>query len=138
MFDDASSEFDVPVVSDAMGMGLNLNILQIIFLTLEKFDGVKMHKLNVPEIKQIADRAGRYGSMFPNGEVTCIFGEDLPLLHSSLNAPSPCLDAAGLFPSFDLLALYMRLHPIVHSIQFWVILSGVHLELQGGRFIMSW
>lgn len=111
MFNDASSEFDVLVASDAVGMGLNLNIRRIIFSTLEKFDGVEMRNLNVPEIKQIAGRAGRYGSMFPNGEVTCISGDDLPLLHSSLNAPSPCLEAAGLFPSFDLLALYSRLHP---------------------------
>eukprot|EP01018_Ginkgo_biloba_P038820 Gb_37678 [translate_table: standard] len=110
MFNDASSEFDVLVASDAIGMGLNLNIRRIIFSTLEKFDGVQMHHLTVPEIKQIAGRAGRYGSMFPNGEVTCISGNDLPLLHSSLKVPSPCLEAAGLFPSFDLLALYSRLH----------------------------
>lgn len=111
MFNDASSEFDVLVASDAVGMGLNLNIRRIIFSTLEKFDGLEMRYLTVPEIKQIAGRAGRYGSMFPNGEVTCMSGDDLPLLHASLNAPSPCLEAAGLFPSFDLLALYSRLHP---------------------------
>ncbi|KAH9295761.1 hypothetical protein KI387_039349, partial [Taxus chinensis] len=56
-------------------------------------------------------RAGRYGSLFPNGEVTCMSEEDLCLLRSSLKAPSPYLKAAGLFPSFDILALYSRLHP---------------------------
>lgn len=54
MFNDASSEFDVLVASDAIGMGLNLNISRIIFSTLEKFDGVEMRELTVPEIKQIA------------------------------------------------------------------------------------
>lgn len=54
MFNDATSEFDVLVASDAVGMGLNLNISRIIFSTLKKFDGIEERKLTVPEIKQIA------------------------------------------------------------------------------------
>lgn len=54
MFNDESSEFDVLVASDAIGMGLNLNISRIIFSTLKKFDGIDMRELTVPEIKQIA------------------------------------------------------------------------------------
>ncbi|KAJ4967654.1 hypothetical protein NE237_014355 [Protea cynaroides] len=110
-FNDESSEFDVLVASDAIGMGLNLNISRIIFSTLKKFDGVETRELTVPEIKQIAGRAGRYGSKFPSGEVTCIDAEDLPILHSSLESPSPMLEHAGLFPTFDLLFLYSRLYP---------------------------
>ncbi|XP_010256130.1 PREDICTED: ATP-dependent RNA helicase SUV3, mitochondrial isoform X4 [Nelumbo nucifera] len=111
MFNDESSQFDVLVASDAIGMGLNLNISRIIFSTLKKFDGTDMRELTVSEIKQIAGRAGRFGSKFPCGEVTCIDAEDLPLLHSSLKSPSPDLESAGLFPTFDLLFLYSRLHP---------------------------
>ncbi|QCD91826.1 P-loop containing nucleoside triphosphate hydrolase [Vigna unguiculata] len=111
MFNDASSEFDVLVASDAIGMGLNLNISRIIFSTTKKFDGFEMRDLTVPEIKQIAGRAGRYGSNFPEGEVTCLDEEDLPLLHSSLNSPSPILERAGLFPTFELMYMYSRLHP---------------------------
>ncbi|GLT78523.1 hypothetical protein SLA2020_500550 [Shorea laevis] len=54
MFNDETSEFDVLVVSDAIGMGLNLNISRIIFCTMKKFDSVDMRELTVPEIKQIA------------------------------------------------------------------------------------
>lgn len=54
MFNDASSNSDVLVASDAIGMGLNLNISRIIFSTLQKFDGVEVRDLTVPEIKQIA------------------------------------------------------------------------------------
>ncbi|XP_020259002.1 ATP-dependent RNA helicase SUV3, mitochondrial isoform X2 [Asparagus officinalis] len=117
-FNDESSEFDVLVASDAIGMGLNLNISRIIFSTLKKFDGVQTRDLTVPEIKQIAGRAGRYGSKFPVGEVTCLKGEDLPLLHSALGSSSPVLERAGLFPTFDLLALYSRLQSTTsfHSI----------------------
>ncbi|GAB4843349.1 RNA helicase [Ancistrocladus abbreviatus] len=111
MFNDATSEFDVLVASDAIGMGLNLNICRIIFSTLTKFDGLAMRDLTVSEIKQIAGRAGRYGSKFPHGEVTCLDAEDLPLLHSSLHSPSPDLEHAGLFPSYDLLLMYSRANP---------------------------
>lgn len=54
MFNDVNSEFDVLVSSDAIGMGLNLNISRIIFSTMKKFDGIEMRDLTVPEIKQIA------------------------------------------------------------------------------------
>lgn len=109
MFNDESSEFDVLVASDAIGMGLNLNISRIIFSTLKKFDGISTRELSIPEIKQIAGRAGRYGSKFSIGEVTCLDADDLPLLHSSLESSSPDLKRAGLFPTFDLLSLYSRL-----------------------------
>ncbi|CAA2969891.1 Hypothetical predicted protein [Olea europaea subsp. europaea] len=113
MFNDENSELDVLVASDAIGMGLNLNISRIIFSTLKKFDGVEMRDLSVSEIKQIAGRAGRYRSKFPVGEVTCLDAEDLPLLNSSLSSSSPIIEQAGLFPSFDLLFMYSRLHPML-------------------------
>ncbi|GAB2294777.1 RNA helicase [Dionaea muscipula] len=111
MFNDATSEFDVLVASDAIGMGLNLNICRIIFSSLKKFDGIEMRDLTIPEIKQIAGRAGRYGSKYSFGEVTCMDSYDLPLLHSALKSPSPDLEHAGLFPSYDLLLMYSRANP---------------------------
>ncbi|CAD6341420.1 unnamed protein product, partial [Miscanthus lutarioriparius] len=110
MFNDDTSDLNVLVASDAIGMGLNLNISRIIFSTMMKFDGFCNRELTVAEIKQIAGRAGRYGSKFPVGEVTCLNAEDLPLLHSSLKSASPIIERAGLFPTFDLLSLYSRLH----------------------------
>lgn len=64
MFNDASSEFDVLVASDAIGMGLNLNISRIIFSTLKKFDGTEMRELTVSEIKQIAGTLLNYHKSF--------------------------------------------------------------------------
>ncbi|CAN6303573.1 unnamed protein product [Urochloa humidicola] len=110
MFNDDTSDLNVLVASDAIGMGLNLNISRIIFSTMMKFDGFSFRELTVAEIKQIAGRAGRYGSKFPVGEVTCLDGKDLQLLHSAMKSPSPIIERAGLFPTFDLLSLYSRLH----------------------------
>ncbi len=51
---------DYLVATDAIGMGLNLNINHINFSSLEKFDGRYNRNLAPNEIGQIAGRAGRY------------------------------------------------------------------------------
>ena len=51
---------DYLVATDAIGMGLNLNINHVSFSSLEKFDGRYNRNLAPHEIGQIAGRAGRY------------------------------------------------------------------------------
>ncbi len=51
---------DYLVATDAIGMGLNLNINHISFSSLEKFDGRYNRNLAPHELGQIAGRAGRY------------------------------------------------------------------------------
>ena len=51
---------DYLVATDAIGMGLNLNINHVCFSSLEKFDGRYNRNLTPNEIGQIAGRAGRY------------------------------------------------------------------------------
>ena len=48
------------VATDAIGMGLNMDINEIYFSNLKKFDGKKTRRLSIVEISQIAGRAGRY------------------------------------------------------------------------------
>ncbi len=55
-----SGDVDYLVATDAIGMGLNMDIDQIFFSNLKKFDGKKTRRLNLVEISQIAGRAGRY------------------------------------------------------------------------------
>ena len=57
----AGGETKVAVATDAIGMGLNLPVRRIVFVQTEKFDGTSRRQLTVPEIKQIAGRAGRFG-----------------------------------------------------------------------------
>ena len=54
-----AGEVDFIVATDAIGMGLNLNIDNISFASLEKYDGKKKRNLKKNEIAQIAGRAGR-------------------------------------------------------------------------------
>jgi|TARA_B110000027_G_scaffold132969_1_gene160327 ATP-dependent RNA helicase SUPV3L1/SUV3 len=55
-----SGDVDFLVATDAIGMGLNMDIDEIYFSNLKKFDGKKTRRLNLVEMSQIAGRAGRY------------------------------------------------------------------------------
>ncbi len=55
-----NNKVDYLVATDAIGMGLNLNINHICFTSLEKFDGRYNRNLQSNELGQIAGRAGRY------------------------------------------------------------------------------
>ena len=45
------SGFDVLIASDAVGMGLNLNIRRIVFSTIHKFDGNEVREASVEEVR---------------------------------------------------------------------------------------
>lgn len=53
-------EVDFLVATDAIGMGLNLDVSHVAFAALRKFDGRRRRRLTLAEIGQIAGRAGRH------------------------------------------------------------------------------
>ena len=55
-----SGDANFLVATDAIGMGINMDINNVSFTNLKKFDGKKTRKLNLGEISQIAGRAGRH------------------------------------------------------------------------------
>jgi len=55
-----SGDANFLVATDAIGMGINMDINNISFSNLKKFDGKKTRRLNLSEISQIAGRAGRH------------------------------------------------------------------------------
>lgn len=56
-----NKENKVLVTTDAIGMGVNLPIRRIVFMSIRKFDGEEMRELTSQEVKQVAGRAGRKG-----------------------------------------------------------------------------
>src|SRR5438270_7270019 len=54
-----SGDVDYLVATDAIGMGLNLDVDHVAFASDRKFDGYQFRKLNPSELGQIAGRAGR-------------------------------------------------------------------------------
>ncbi|MEE2526045.1 helicase-related protein [Hyphobacterium sp. HN65] len=55
-----SGEVDYLIATDAIGMGLNMNVDHVAFAEREKFDGRRRRQLFPHEIGQIAGRAGRF------------------------------------------------------------------------------
>ena len=55
-----NGDVDYLVATDAIGMGLNLDINHVAFSALTKFDGQRMRYLEPDELAQIAGRAGRH------------------------------------------------------------------------------
>jgi len=55
-----SGDVDFLVATDAIGMGLNMDIDHISFAGMDKFDGVGIRRLRADEVGQIAGRAGRH------------------------------------------------------------------------------
>ena len=52
-------EVDFLVATDAIGMGLNMDVDHVAFASLRKFDGHRPRRLSAAEVAQIAGRAGR-------------------------------------------------------------------------------
>jgi len=80
-------EVDYLVATDAIGMGLNMDVAHVAFAGLEKFDGRRDRRLSIAEMAQIAGRAGRHqrdgsfgtlglgndgGATFSDEEITAI------------------------------------------------------------------
>ena len=55
-----SGEVDFLVATDAIGMGLNMDVDHVAFAALEKFDGIGIRPLRPEEVGQIVGRAGRH------------------------------------------------------------------------------
>ncbi len=80
-----SGDVDFLVATDAIGMGINMDLDHVYFSNLKKFDGKKLRKLNLSEMGQIAGRAGRYlndGNFGITGDCKEITAEDVELLEN--------------------------------------------------------
>jgi ATP-dependent RNA helicase SUPV3L1/SUV3 len=89
-----AGEVDYLVATDAIGMGLNMDVAHVAFSGLRKFDGRRQRRLTISEMAQIAGRAGRHqrdgtfgtlsldggGAMFEEEEIAAIEEHRFPPL----------------------------------------------------------
>ncbi|MEC5290370.1 helicase-related protein [Aurantimonas sp. C2-6-R+9] len=129
-----SGDVDFLVATDAIGMGLNLDVDHVAFAQDWKFDGFQYRQLTAAEFGQIAGRAGRHlrdGTFGVTGRVDPLPGElaealeahvfqpvrvlqwrsrdfdfaSIAALKDSLERPPPCPELTKSLPSVDQRAL---------------------------------
>ena len=110
-----NGETEVIVCTDAIGMGVNLPIKRIVFLETRKYDGISLRKLRVPEIKQIAGRAGRKG-IYNKGYVTAT--TDINLIKDALTQKTKKIEKCYIGIPDSLLELDID---IVDALKTWSI-----------------
>ena len=118
-------------------MGLNLSIRRIIFNSIYKNNGETIVKLDHSSCKQIAGRAGRRNSPFPNGVVTTRCPKDIKYVRACMETEIEPLSSAGLVPSPAHIALFseqliaysgeanMELHQVLVRLECFEFLSGL-------------
>ena len=80
-----SGDVDYLVATDAIGMGINMDLDNVYFSSLKKYDGKKLRRLRVHEIGQIAGRAGRHlndGYFGVTGDCDSLNAEEVDLMEA--------------------------------------------------------
>jgi len=80
-----SGDVDYLVATDAIGMGINMDLNHVYFSNIKKFDGKKLRRLNISEMGQISGRAGRYlndGTFGITGDCKEISTEEIEALEN--------------------------------------------------------
>jgi ATP-dependent RNA helicase SUPV3L1/SUV3 len=149
LFNDPDNDYDYLVASNAVGMGLNLSIKRVVFESTSKHDGRIHARLEIPEINQIAGRAGRYKSAHdaiksgvskatvrskPNiGLVTTLENGDLPIVQKALATKVGPLMSAGIFPPNDVIIRFAGLFPPKTPFSY-ILLRLQELAVPGSQF----
>lgn len=89
-----NGDVDFLVATDAIGMGLNLDVSHVAFAQDTKFDGFQFRKLTAAELAQVAGRAGRHtkdGTFGVTSRVTPFEDELIEALETHIFAPAKIL-----------------------------------------------
>ena len=113
-FNDPNHKCKILVATDAIGMGLNLNIRRIIFYSIKKVqmidNGEKkenhMDFITTSQALQIAGRAGRFNTAYPDGFVTTFNKQDLVILLDILKQRMNRTTKAGIHPTAEQIELF--------------------------------
>ncbi|KAJ0728240.1 putative RNA helicase [Helianthus annuus] len=134
LFNEQGNEYDILVASDAVGMGLNLNIRRVVFYSLSKYNGDKIVPVPASQVKQIAGRAGRRGSIYPDGLTTTLHLDDLDYLIECLQKSFDEVKKVGLFPFYEQVELFAGQ---IANVTFSQLLQkfGENCRLDGSYFL---
>ncbi|KAH9887165.1 P-loop containing nucleoside triphosphate hydrolase protein [Xylariomycetidae sp. FL2044] len=134
LFNDPDNDYDYLAASDAIGMGLNLEIKRVVFEQTHKRDASRFRVMTVSELKQIGGRAGRFRTAnhaikagrtedadmvasvaapkeAPPGLVTALEEDDLDIVRRSFAKEPEPLRSAGLQPPSAVLERFCTYFP---------------------------
>lgn len=110
-----NKETKILITTDAIGMGVNLPIRRIIFLSVKKFDGEEVRFLTSQEVKQIAGRAGRQG-IYDVGYVASV-GNNAEVIKDKLAREDKIITEAVIGPSDAILRI--KTLPLIEKLALW-------------------
>ncbi|MBM6593508.1 helicase-related protein [Microvirga pudoricolor] len=120
-----NGDVDYLIATDAIGMGLNLDVDHVAFASDKKFDGFRFRKLYPSELAQIAGRAGRYmrdGTFGTTARCPAFDAETVEALENHTFDPqrvlqwrNPDLDFSSLARLRDSLAIQPREHGLARA-----------------------
>nr|WP_278678521.1 DEAD/DEAH box helicase [Clostridium paraputrificum] len=110
-----NKETKILITTDAIGMGVNLPIRRIIFLSVKKFDGEEVRFLTSQEVKQIAGRAGRQG-IYDVGYVVSV-GNNAEVIKDKLIREDKIITEAVIGPSDAILRI--KTLPLIEKLSLW-------------------
>ncbi|CAF4618939.1 unnamed protein product, partial [Rotaria magnacalcarata] len=139
-FNDPNDLCKIMVATDAIGMGLNLSIKRVIFYSLSKpqlnEQGEKeKNYVTTSQALQIAGRAGRFATAFPDGEVTTFRHDDSSVLKDIIHRQVETIKRAGLHPTaeqIEMFAYYLPKHSLSNLMETFINLS----QLDNNLFFM--
>lgn len=110
-----NKETKILITTDAIGMGVNIPIRRIIFLSVKKFDGEEVRFLTSQEVKQIAGRAGRQG-IYDVGYVASV-GNNAEVIKDKLVREDKIITEAVIGPSDAILRI--KTLPLIEKLALW-------------------
>lgn len=110
-----NKETKVLVTTDAIGMGVNLPIRRIIFMSIRKFDGDEVRELTSQEVKQVAGRAGRKG-IYDVGYVASV-GDTADFIKEKIESKDRLIEEAVIGPSEAILNI--KNLPLKEKLALW-------------------
>lgn len=111
----SSKETKLLITTDAIGMGVNLPIRRIIFMSTRKFDGDEVRDLTSQEIKQVGGRAGRIG-IYDVGYIAGV-GGSADFIKSKLEVEDKRINEAVIGPSEAILKI--KSLPLNEKLALW-------------------
>jgi ATP-dependent RNA helicase SUPV3L1/SUV3 len=124
----ATSETDICIATDAVGMGLNLPADYVCFYEVEKYDGRTTRPLTPAEVQQIGGRAGRFG-LSTIGEIGATNKADLKFIRKVYHEPAATLTHARVAPTVEDLEIIPG--SLADKLLQWSLLQSIPDSLRG-------